>query len=337
VAAAELKRWTAEVFRRLDVRDEDAALVADTLVEADLRGVTSHGVQRVPQYVEAIRRGAVVPRPEIAVVRDSGWALVIDGGQGLGQIAAQAAMRLALQRAADGGHGAVAVRNSTHCGALAYYVMQAAARRCIGFGSTSAGINMMPAGGREKLVGNNPLAYAFPTGRAFPLVVDMATSVAAGGKVDAARLAGVPIPLGWAVDKDGNPTTDPSAARDGALVPVGGPKGYALAVALDVLCGALSGGRFGRGLGGPGSSHFFEAFQVEAFSPYDEFVGRMGALIDQLHACPPAEGASGVMIPGEIEHNLSTKRLAEGITLQPALVDGLRGIAGSLDMAPILA
>ncbi len=335
VSASALQVWATDIFLRLGLREADAALVAETLVEADLRGVHSHGVQRMPAYARGLRSGAIVAQPEIRVVTDSGWALVIDGGHGMGQLAAGAAMRLALERAADGGHGAVAVRNSTHCGAMAYWAMMALPQRCIGFAATNAGINMMPTGGREKMVGNNPLAYAIPTGRDAPLVLDMATSVVAGGKLDVARLRGEPIPLGWAVDKEGRPTTDPVAARQGALLPLGGPKGYGLAVVLDVLCGVLSGGRFGRGLGTPGSSHFFEAYRIEAFTPYDEFLDRMGQLVDQLHSCPPAEGSSGVLLPGEPEHYLRLRRLREGLPLEETLLAELDHLAATLGAPPL--
>jgi LDH2 family malate/lactate/ureidoglycolate dehydrogenase len=244
-------------------------------------------------------------------------------------------MRLTLDRAASGGHGAVAVRNSSHCGAMAYFALQAVPERCIGFAATNAGINMMPTGGREKLVGNNPMAYAIPTGREAPFVLDMATSVVAGGKLDVARIRGEPIPLGWALDKDGRPTTDPVAARQGALLPLGGPKGYGMAIVLDVLCGVLSAGRFGKGLGMRGSSHFFEAIQIEAFTPYDDFLARMGELVDQLHACPPAEGSAGVVLPGEPEHHLRTHRLREGLPLEPTLLEELDELARSLDAPPV--
>src|SRR5581483_1568085 len=172
VEAAALQAWTAGIFERLGLREPDAAHVAETLVEADLRGVGSHGVQRLPAYARGLRSGAIVARPELRIVQDSGWAVVLDGGGGMGQLVAQAGMRLALERAAERGHGAVAVRHSNHCGAMAYYAMQAVERRCIGFAATNAGINMMPTGGREKMVGNNPLAYAIPTGREAPLVLD---------------------------------------------------------------------------------------------------------------------------------------------------------------------
>jgi LDH2 family malate/lactate/ureidoglycolate dehydrogenase len=335
VKAEALQSWATDIFTRLGLRPADASLVSETLVEADLRGVSSHGVQRMTTYAQGLQRGTIVAQPEITVVKDSGWAAVLDGGRGMGQLAAQQGMRLALERAAEGGHGAVSVRNSTHCGAMAYYALQAVERRAIGFAVTNAGINMMPTGGREKLVGNNPLAYAIPTGRAAPLVLDMATSVVAGGKLDVARLRGEPIPLGWALDKDGQPTTDPVAARQGALLPMAGPKGYGLAVVLDVLCGVLSGGRFAKGLGMPGSSHFFEVYQIEAFTPYEDFLERMGALVDQLHACPPAEGSSGVVLPGEPEHYLRQRRLEEGLPLEDILAGELNALATSLS-APTL-
>ena len=332
-----LREWAADVFVRLGLRDPDARLVADSLVEADLRGVASHGVQRMTTYAASLRRGSMTPRPEITVVKDSGWALVLDGGGGMGQIASQRAMDLALERLAAHGHAAVSVRNSTHCGAMAYWALQAVPRHAIGTAITNAGINMMPTGGREKMVGNNPVAYAIPTGRDVPLVLDMATSVVAGGKLDIARIKGEPIPLGWALDKEGKPTTDPVAARAGALLPVGGPKGYGLAVVLDVFCGALSGGRFGRGLGMPGSSHFFEVLSVEAFDDYEAFVGRMGELVDQLHACPPAEGSAGVLVPGEIEHRLRERHLKEGLPMEETLVKELSELGRSLSAPPLPA
>lgn len=333
IAADTLRAWATDIFDRLGMRHEDAALVADSLVEADLRGVNSHGVQRIPTYATGLQKGTIVARPDIQVVQDSGWAAVIDGGQGMGQLAAQAGMKLALERAARDGHGAVSVRNSNHCGAMAYWAMQAIQQEAIGIAITNAGINMMPTGGREKLVGNNPVAYAVPTGRGAPLVLDMATSVVAGGKLDMARIKGQPIPLGWALDAQGQPTTDPVAARQGALLPLGGPKGYGLALVLDIFCGVLSGGRFGKGLGTPGSSHFFEVIQIESFTPYHDFLERMEALVDQLHDCPPAEGSAGVVLPGEPEQRLREQQLRDGIKLEGTLVEELNAVAQTLSTA----
>lgn len=325
-----LTTWATDVFVRLGLREQDAALVADSLVVADLRGVSSHGVQRMPTYAAGLRSGTIVAKPDVTVTKDGGWALVVDGGGGMGQIAAQRATDLALERSAETGHGAVAVRNSNHCGAMAYWAMQAVPRGAIGTAITNAGMNMMPTGGREKMVGNNPVAWAIPTGREVPLVLDMATSVVAGGKLDMARLKGERIPLGWALDKAGKPTDDPVAARQGALLPLGGPKGYGLALVLDILCGVLSGGRFGKGLGMPGSSHYFEVLAIEAFTPLDEFLARMGELVDQLHACPPAEGSAGVLVPGEIEHALAQRQLRDGLPLADTLVQELGELATSL-------
>ncbi|HET7769600.1 MAG TPA: Ldh family oxidoreductase [Chloroflexota bacterium] len=330
-----LREWSADVFVRLGLRETDARLVADSLVEADLRGVASHGVQRMTTYANSLRRGAMKAQPEVSIVKDSGWGLVVDGDSGMGQLAAQRAMDLALERLAAHGHAAVSVRNSTHCGAMAYWALQAVPHKAIGTAITNAGINMMPTGGREKMVGNNPVAYAIPTGREVPLVLDMATSVVAGGKLDIARIKGEQIPLGWALDKDGKPMTDPVAARAGALLPVGGPKGYGLAVVLDVFCGVLSGGRFGRGLGLPGSSHFFEVLSVDAFDEYDDFINRMGELIDQLHACPPAEGSAGVLIPGEIEHRLRQRHVRDGLPMEVTLVRELTELGKSVSAPPL--
>ncbi len=325
-----LQAWAADIFVRLGLRETDAALVATTLVEADLRGVMSHGVQRMTTYAASLRGGALVAQPQITVERESDWAAVVDGGGGMGQLAAQRGMTLALERAEANGHGAVSVRNSNHCGAMAYWAMQAVPHRAIGIAITNAGTNMMPTGGREKLVGNNPIAYAVPTGGETPLVLDMATSVVAGGKLDVARLKGESIPLGWALDRDGNPTTDPVAARQGALLPLGGPKGYGLAVVLDILCGVLSGGRFGKGLGQKGSSHFFEVISIEAFTPYEDFLERMSALVGQLHDCPPAGGSAGVILPGEIEHRLATRHRANGLPLTEILMDELNTLGKSV-------
>lgn len=338
----------AHVHRLLEVCGmpaADAELCAATLVDADLRGVNSHGVQRVPGYVQGLRAwkgnapgrpgGGLNPTPQVRIVHDGGAAVVMDGDTGMGQVAAMAAMRLAIARAAESGVATVALRNSNHCGALAYYVERAAAARCIGFAATNAGLNMAPWGGREKLVGNNPLAYGIPTGHGWPFVLDMATSVVAGGKLDVARIRGESIPLGWALDAGGQPTTDPVAARQGTLLPVGGPKGYGLAVALDVLAGVLSGGRFGARLGGRGSSQFFQALSIERFLPYDEFLARMDQVVAQLHGATPAEGFTRVLLPGEAEHALRETRRREGLPLDTPVFDDLNALADRLGCPPL--
>jgi LDH2 family malate/lactate/ureidoglycolate dehydrogenase len=334
VRADDLRACTQAIFQAHGLPEADAAVVADTLVEADLRNVRSHGVMRVPTYLRGLERGSIVARPTITLVEDNGPVAVLDAGRGMGQVGAHAAMRQAIDRARAHGVGAVGLRASNHCGALAYYALMALESQCIGLSITNAGINMAPTGGRDRLVGNNPLAIAVPTRRDWPMVLDMATSVAAGGKLDMAIIREEPIPLGWALDARGEPTTDPRAARDGgSLLPVGGPKGYGLSVMLDVLAGVLSGARFGAGLGLPGSGQFFLALDVARFMPVADFLDRMDALIDQLHASALAPGARRIYVAGEIEAEMRARRLAEGIPIEQPILDGLEAAAVSAGVA----
>jgi LDH2 family malate/lactate/ureidoglycolate dehydrogenase len=190
---------------------------------------------------------------------------------------------------------------------------------------------MAPTGGLDKIVGNNPLAIAVPTNRPWPMVLDMATSVAAGGKLDVAAIRGEKIPLDWATDAAGNPTDDPVKARQGGiLLPVGGPKGYGLAVMLDVLAGVLTGARFGGGLGLPGSGQFFLAIAVEGYLPIVDFKARMDEVIDQLHHSRLAPGSSRIYAPGEIEYEKAQRRLQEGIPLEVPIVEQLNLLAAEV-------
>lgn len=334
VRADDLRVSVQAIFEANGLPTADAAVVAETLVEADLRNVRSHGVMRVPVYLRGLAGGSIVAQPSIQTVQDSGAVAVLDAGHGMGQVGAHAAMQLAIERAKGVGVGAVGLRASNHCGALAYYAMMALPAGCIGLAITNAGINMAPTGGRDRLVGNNPLAIAVPTRRDWPMVLDMATSVAAGGKLDMAIIRNEAIPLGWALDKDGSPTTDAKAARDGgSLLPVGGPKGYGLSVMLDVLAGVLAGARFGAGLGMAGSGQFFLAIDVERFMPLTEFNDRMDALIDQLHGSALAPGAGRIFVSGEIEAAARSQRLAEGIPIEVLILDQLEAAAVAAGVA----
>jgi LDH2 family malate/lactate/ureidoglycolate dehydrogenase len=334
VPAAALRTCTQAIFQAHGLPEADAAIVADTLVEADLRNVRSHGVMRVPGYVRGLARGSIVARPAITVVEDNGAVAVLDAGKAMGQVGAHAAMTQAIDRANTHGIGAVGLRASNHCGALAYYAIMARSAACIGLAITNAGINMAPTGGRDRLVGNNPLAIAVPTRRDWPMVLDMATSVAAGGKLDMAIIRDEAIPLGWALDAQGNPTTDARVAREGgSLLPVGGPKGYGLSVMLDVLSGVLTGGRFGAGLGMPGSGQFFLAIKVERFLPLDDFLDRMDALIDQLHGSALAPGVARIAVAGQIEAEYQATRLTEGIPIEVPILDELETLAAQAGIA----
>jgi LDH2 family malate/lactate/ureidoglycolate dehydrogenase len=268
---------------------------------------------------------------------DAGPRALVDGDGGMGQVAADRAMRLAVELAEEHGIGAVGLRNSRHCGAMAYWAIQALAADCIGFATTNAGLNMAPTGGRDRIVGNNPLAIAVPTNRPWPMVLDMATSVVAGGKLDVAAIRGQKIPLGWATDAEGRPTDDPVVARKGLLLPVGGPKGYGLAVMLDVLAGVLTGARFGGGLGPSGSGQFFLAIQVAGFLPVSEFKARMDEVIDQIHTSTLAPGAERIFVPGEIEYEQSQRRRQTGLPLEAPIVQSLDQLAHEVGATPLTA
>jgi len=204
----------------------------------------------------------------------------------------------------------------------------------IGLAITNAGMNMTPIGGTAKIVGNNPFAIAIPTTREWPMVLDIATSVVAGGKLDVARSKGESIPLGWARDKDGNPTTDPVAARAGSLEPVGGYKGYGLAVMLDVLAGVLSGGRFGGVLGvNPGESgmgQFFLTIDITRFMPMGQFKARMDELIDQIHESPKLPGVDRIYVAGEIEYDLQSGRERDGVPIEESVLASLDTVENEL-------
>lgn len=317
------------IFVGLGAPEADAAVIADSLVQADLRGVHSHGVMRVPTYARAIGSGEINPRPNLTWSADEGSRAVLDADGCMGQVAAHHAMRSAIDRAQELGVGMVGVRNSNHCGAMAHWANMALEHDLIGYATTNAGINMAPWGGKERLIGNNPFAIAVPTNRPWPMVLDMATSVAAGGKLDMAAIRGQPIPSDWALDPDGRPTTDPVVGRKGSLLPVGGPKGYGMAVMLDVLCGVLTGGRFGKGLGGPGSGHFFMAIAIDGLMTPEAFRARMDELVDQIHAAELAPGYDRIYVPGEIEHELSSRRQREGIPVEGPILAELEALAMS--------
>jgi len=315
VDAAKLERLVTKIYAGLGVSDEDAALLGNALVDADLRGVHSHGCRYLSAYAEALRSGRANKAPVLKVIRDDGATTLIDGDNGLGHIVAARAMRVAIDRSKEHGVGIVSLRNTGHIGALAYYTQLAADAGCLGYCTTNAGIVMVPPGGRDKVVGLNPLSWAAPTARPWTFNLDMATSVVAGSKLGMAHERGQKIPFGWAIDADGNPTDDPIKGIEGGLLPVGGPKGYGLAVMLDVMAGVLSGGRFGKGLGSGGSAQLYQALDIAHFLPLADFKARMEQLIAQIKGSALAPGSNGIFFPGEIEYGVKQDRLANGLPM----------------------
>jgi LDH2 family malate/lactate/ureidoglycolate dehydrogenase len=322
ISHVELLDLVRAVFERCGMSPPDAHLLADSLVQADLRGVHSHGVLRVPEYVEKLTAGGVDPRGRPSVARDAGACVVVDGGNAMGQVAADFAMRTAIQRADEHGIAAVAVRGSNHCGAMAYWAMQALEHDMIGWATTNALPTMAPWGGAERLLGINPLGVAIPAGEERPIVYDAAFSGSAHGKLRVYAQKGLSIPEGWALDRDGRPTTDPLAAIDGLLVPIGGFKGAGLAMVMGVFSSMLSGAAYGTELGDmergptPGrDGHFFMAVRVAAFEEVARFKERVDAAIRQLRACRLAPGFDAVYAPGELEFLNAERNQREGVPL----------------------
>ena len=314
--------------------NESTRLVADSLVEADLWGHASHGVLRLSWYVDRLRTGAMRPVTAPELVHDGGAIAVLDGRDGIGQVVASEACSDAVQRARRHGAGVVGVRNSNHFGTAAYFTRRMARQGCVGILTTNSSPAMAPWGGRDKLIGANPWSIAAPAGRHGVAVVDIANTSVARGKIYAARERGTLIPAGWALDADGEPTTDPGAALAGAILPMAAHKGYAIAFMIDVLSGVLTGSAFAAAVNGPyqasersGCGHLAIALDVDAFIGRDAFGHRMEELIAGTKAASPARGGDEVFYPGEPEDRAKAARERGGLALPAATTDALRRLA----------
>ena len=336
VSAERLSEFAVAVLVALGVPEPDAGLVADSLVTADLWGHQSHGVLRLRWYVDRIRAGVMraVTTPE--TVSDTGALAVVDGHDGVGQVLAAFAAREAAGRAREHGVGVVAVRNSNHFGTAAYFTRMAARDGCVAILTTNASPAMAPWGGRRKTVGTNPWSIAAPAGRHDVMVMDIANTAVARGKVYLASQRGEPIPIGWAIDADGSPTTDPSAAIGGMILPMAGHKGYAIALMMDVLSGVLTGSAFGAEVGGPyqserrsGCGHLFIALDVASFGDPDGFARQMEQLVAEVRSVPIARGFDEVLYPGELEVRAAREHLQAGLSLPRQTLEDLRELAAS--------
>jgi LDH2 family malate/lactate/ureidoglycolate dehydrogenase len=334
IDAGELLALVTAVFGRCGMEAADAALLADSLVEADLGGMHSHGVLRVPEYVRSLSRAGVDPRGRPWVARDSGACLVVDGGNSMGQIGVSFAMDRAIERAGTTGIAAAAVRGSNHCGAMGYFAARALPHDMIGMATTNALPTMAPWGGVERLLGINPLAVAIPAGEERPVVYDGAFSASAHGKIRVYQQKELPIPEGWAVDRHGRATTDPAAAIEGLLLPIGGFKGAGLALVMGIFASMLSGASFGTELGNleagakPGQDgQFVLAMKVAAFEEVDRFKSRVDGLIRQIHACPRVPGVERLYAPGEMEALTREAYRREGIPLNAVTLGDMRRTA----------
>ncbi len=352
-----LKSFCTEALEKLNVPREDAKVVADVLVEADLRGIDSHGVARMSRYVTGIQQGIMRPKAIPKVVQETPCTATIDGDAGLGQPVSHRAMKLAINKAREHYLGFVAVRNSNHFGIAGYYAMMASAEDMIGICTTNTEVIVVPTFARKAMLGTNPIAITVPTGNPKrPFVLDMSTSTVTRGKVEVYARLEKAIPLNWATDEEGVATDNPAKVLQniinrtgGGLLPLGGAseefgghKGYGLALAVEIFSGVLSGALYADRVypktadGKPlpsGIGHFFGAMRIDAFRHKEEFKRDMDDLISRLKNALKAEGATRIYIHGEKEFE-ETERLArQGVPLISKVADELRNIAEQLGMS----
>jgi LDH2 family malate/lactate/ureidoglycolate dehydrogenase len=335
IAAEQLRATCITILEKAGLPPGDAANAADCLVQADLRGVDTHGVIHLPMYVRRIKLGLTNPHPRLVILRETAATALLDGDHGLGQVVALRAMEQAIALAERSGVGLVGVRNSTHFGMAAYFAMMALEWDMIGLVVNSGRAAMPPWGGSEARIGNNPIAIAVPASQERPIVLDMAMSVSARGKIKRALRQGGPIPADWATDRFGQPTTDAAQALAGFLNPLGGPKGYGLALINGLLAGVLMGGAFAWEMGSlyddldrpQRVGHLLAAIAIDSFMPVAEFKARIDELVREIRGCPPAPGIERVYLPGEIEFECHEQRSRDGIPLPEALWSELREMA----------
>jgi LDH2 family malate/lactate/ureidoglycolate dehydrogenase len=319
-----------EIFENCGMSTDHAGTVADSLVDADLHGVHSHGVMRVPAYVARVTGRGVDPKGQPKLVKDAGAAMVVDGGNAMGQIGCTFAMRKAIERAKSTGIAAAALGHSNHCGAMYYYSKMALTEDMIGIAMTNALPTMAPWGGIDKLVGMNPMAVAFPALKEKPFVLDIAFAASALGRMVVYKQKGLKLPPGWAFDKEGRPTVDPDEALAGIVAPIGEHKGVGLAMMAGILSSLLSGSGYGAESGTPEKgpipgkdAQFFMALNIGVFEDIGRFKERMDGIIRQVHASRLRPGFDRVYVPGEIEEELAARYRTEGIPLNDETLHGV--------------
>lgn len=336
----QLEEFSTKVFLALGIPEEDAKVTAHILAQADLRGIDSHGVARLSIYAKRLKLGLINKHPNIKVVHEKAGGAIVDGDNGLGQVVAHNAMKLCLKKAKENGVAAVGVRNSNHFGIGAYYAMMALEEDMIGIMATNTSPLMAPFGGKEPLLGTNPIAMAVPAGNEYPVVLDMATSLVPRGKIEIFARKREKLPSGWAIDTEGRPTQDPAEALKGTLLPMGGPKGYGLSMMVDLFAGVLAGAAVGGNIGSlfgnmdrpQNVGHYMMAIDVGSFRPLDEFKATMDDYIRTIKQSAPAQGVKELFLPGEIEFVKTKERVEKGVSLNPVVVQNLLTLAQELGL-----
>ncbi len=346
-AEEKLRDFTESIFKGIGCSDEHAALAADVLIKADLRGIDSHGVARLTGYVRLWEKKRINPNPNIRIVHETATTATVDGDAGLGLVVAPWAMKVAIEKAEKYGSGWVAVRNSNHFGIAGYHASMAVEQDMIGYAVTNASPLVAPTFSTERMLGTNPICYAFPAQKYPPFIVDMATSTAANGKLEIAQRKGMDVPSGWIQTKEGGVATDPHALKaGGSLLPLGSDrehgshKGFGLSATVDILSAVLSGASYGPwappfvafmdplpNQPGVGLGHFLGAMRVDGFRPKEDFKAHMDNWIERFKNAKPIDGNQKVVIPGEPELEAERERKISGIPLIDAVVNDLNEVA----------
>ncbi len=339
-----LLHFTEQVFIKCGMNEQDARQAADVLIAADLRGIDSHGVARLSGYVRLYEANRANMNAQHKIIYETPSTATIDADQGLGLVVAPKAMDIAIEKAKNVGTGWVAIQNSNHFGIAAYHAMKALPNNMIGIAMTNASPLVAPTYSKQRMLGTNPICYAFPAGKHLPIVIDMATSAAANGKLEIAQRTGKPIPNNWVQTKDGEESTNANElSNGGSLLPLGGHKGYGLASLVDILCGVLSGANYGpwvppfvaflnplENLPGNGIGHFLGAMRIDAFRPANDFKNHIDNWIDAFKNANRIDKNQHVIIPGEPEFLLEKERLETGIPLNDKVITDLQELANKL-------
>ncbi len=328
----QLQTLAARLANAVGVPVEDADIFAAALVDAEMQGISTHGMSRLNIYLQRMQKGLIAPEAKLKIDRQLGSILSVDAGNGLGQVQARKVLDLLLPLAEKNGVAAATIRNSQHFGALSYYCNLAAEQGFVLLAMTGCEPAMSPEGGCQAFFGTNPIAASFPTGKGFNVKIDLSTSTIARGNIIAAQKTNAPIPLGWALDRDGEPTTDAQEALLGTVLTMAGHKGYALALMVEIFGSVLSGAAIGPEIGSmykdmdrkQDVGHFFCLLNIAAFIDFNEFIARVDRTIDSIKACRKRPGVEEILVPGERSARNAQSNSAQGISLSRETLDELR-------------
>lgn len=356
ITEQKLRTFTYSIFKRMGCSDEHATLATDVLIKSDLRGIDSHGVARLSGYVRLWEKKRINPTPNVKIVHETPTTATVDGDAGLGLVVAPFAMKIAIEKAEKYGSGWVSVKNSNHFGIAGYHALMAVEKDMIGISMTNASPLVAPTFSSERLLGTNPMCYAFPAGKYPPVVVDMATAAAANGKLEIAQRANENIPSGWVQNRNGENSNNPNELKSGgSLLPLGSDKdhgshkGYGLSATVDILSAVLSGANFGPWVPpfvaflepptdpvGEGIGHFLGAMRVDGFRPTQDFKDNLDIWITRFKSAETIDPDKKVIIPGEPEYAFDQERKINGIPIIDVVVNDLNALAEKLGVEKLI-